>query len=120
MQLELFKSILSFIAPQELIDNFELVSYREHGDNIILEFEELPTLVPAELSEKDIKLCGFWNKVELQTFPQKGKGCFLHIRRRKWEDKATGKFFGNQYKLHKEGMKATNDFGAFLKKNNRI
>ena len=119
MTLELFKSILSFIAPQEVIDNFELVSFQEYPDYIILEFEELSTLAPSDLLERDFTLDGFYNKIELQTFPQKGKSCLLHIRRRKWKDSETNKTCGNQYELHKEGIKATNDFGAFLKKNNR-
>ena len=120
MNLEIFKSILGFIAHQEVIDNFELVSYKEYPDYIILEFEELPELLPSELEGQEFKLNGFWNKIELHTFPQKGKGCFLHIRRRKWKAVDTGKFAGNEYNLHKEGMKATRDFGTFLKKNNRV
>ncbi len=119
MTLELIKSILHFIAPNVVIDNFDLVSVNEYPDYYTLEFEEFPELVPDELSGCDFKLSGFMNKIELHTFPQKGKSCYLHIKRRKWTDKKTGKTYLNNYNLHKEGSKATNELGAFLKKNNR-
>ncbi len=119
MTLELIKSILHFLAPKVVIDNFELVSVNEYPDYYTLEFEELSELVPDELSGCDFKLSGFTNKIELHTFPQKGKSCYLHIKRRKWTDKKTGKIYSNNYNLHKEGSKATNELGAFLKKNNR-
>ncbi len=117
MTLELAKSLLGFIAPDVVLDSFELVSIQENSENIILEFEEFENLLPSELSNCDFKLNGFENKLELHTFPQKGKSCYLLIRRRKWIDKQTGKSYSNDYNLHKKGMKATYELGAFLKKN---
>ena len=119
MNLELAKSLLSFIAPDVVIENFELVSIKENTEYFILKFEENESLVPSELSCRDFKLNGFENKLELHTFPQKGKSCYLNIYRRKWVDKQTGKTYSNDYNLHKKGMKATNELGEFLKKNNR-
>ncbi len=120
MTIELLHNLLGFIAPPEVINNFELVSFKEQSNCIILKFEELAKLVPSDLEGKKFKLCGFANKIELHTFPQKGKSCYLHINRRKWEDLETGEIYSNHYDLHKKGMKATDDFGAFLKKNNRF
>jgi len=119
MTLELIQSLLGFVTPKEIIDNFELVSINEKSDTIVLEFEELSDLVPEKLKGKRYKNNGFWNKIDLHTFPQKGKSCLLHIKRRKWEDQESGKSYGNHYELHPEGMKATKDFGAFIKKNHR-
>ena len=119
MKLELAKTLLEFVAPKVIIDHFELVSIRETSDHFIMEFEELSDLVPSKLSGCEVNLCGFRNKIELHTFPQKGKSCYLHIKRRKWEDKSTGKTYSNNYDLHREGIKATDELGAFLKKNNR-
>ena len=120
MKLELAKTLLEFVAPKVIIDHFELVSIRESSDHFTMEFEELTDLVPSELSNCEANLCGFTNKIELQTFPQKGKSCYLNIKRRKWKDKSTGKTYSNNYDLNKEGMKATDELGAFLKKNNRV
>lgn len=119
MKIELAETLLKFIAPQVIIDHFELVSIREYPGHFTMEFEELATLVPSELSCCATKLCGFTNKIELHTFPQKGKSCYLNIKRRKWEDRSTGKTYSNNYDLHQEGIKATDELGAFLKKNNR-
>ena len=120
MKPELAKTLLGFVASQVITDHFELVSIKECKDHLILEFEEFVELVPPELSGREINLCGFTNKIELHTFPQKGKSCYLYIKRRKWEDRSTGKTYSNNYDLHQEGMKATDELGAFLKKNNRV
>ena len=116
MKTELAKTLLGFVASQVITDHFELVSIKEYKDHFILEFEELVELVPPELSGREINLCGFTNKIELHTFPQKGKSCYLNIKRRKWEDRSTGKTYSNNYDLHQEGIKATDELGAFLKK----
>ena len=114
---ELVQSLLGFVAPEIVMDNFELVSFQENTGYFVLEFEEHKHLVPDELSGRSFKLNGFENKLELHTFPQKGKSCYLHIRRRKWCDNETGKSFSNEYNLHKKGMKSTDELGIFLKKN---
>jgi len=119
MKKEISKSLLELLAPEVIIDHFELVSIRENSDCFILEFEELAEMIPTELTGCEVKLSGFTNKIELHTFPQKGKSTYLHIKRRKWEDKSTGKSYSNHYDLHKEGMKATDELGDFLKKNDR-
>ncbi len=119
MTIELAKSLLSFIAPQVVIDNFELVSIEENAEFFSLKFEEYQYKLPSELSGRAFTLDGFENKLELHTFPQKGKSCYLQIHRRKFKDKETGKSYSNSYDLYKPGMKATNELGAFLKKNHR-
>ena len=116
MTLELAKSLLSFLAPSVVTDNFELMSIREETNNFVLEFEEFSNLVPSELSGCEFKLNGFENPVELHTFPQKGKSCFLRIRRRKWVDKQTRRSYSNKYDLHRPGMKTTDELGDFLLK----
>ena len=76
-------------------------------------------LAPKALSDCNFKLNGFESKLELHTFPQKGKACYLHIYRRRWLDKETGKSHSNDYTFYNQGMKATAELGAFLKKNHR-
>ncbi len=116
MNLKLAKSLLSFLAPEEVSSHFELISIEEYPDYFVLEFEELKELIPNGLSDYDVKMDGFLNKIELHTFPQKGKACFLHIKRRRWTDIHTGTNYSNTYRFHKEGMKTTDELGAFLKK----
>lgn len=117
MNLEIAKMLLSFIAPEVVIENFELVSINENKDCFILEFEEYSKLIPPSLKGQESKQNGFMNKLELHTFPQKGKSCCLHIKRRRWEGISTGTSHFNSYDFHKAGMKATNELGEYLKKN---
>ena len=119
MKLELIKSLLDFIAPSLVTDNFELVSLDETKDCYMLRFEELTSGLPNNFAVNDFKLNGFTNKIELHSFPQKGKSCYLHIYRRRWTNTTTGENYSITYDLHPEGMKATKALGAFLKTNNR-
>lgn len=116
MNLELAQSLLSFLAPEEITSNFTLVSISETSDYLVLEFEENEDLLPIELKGCCYKLNGFMNKVELHTFPQKGKACYLQIKRRRWVDTTTNQSHCNAYDFHQDGMKATDEFGEFLKK----
>ena len=58
---------------------------------------------------------GFMNPIELQTFPTKGKEVFLLLKRRHWKIKGSNENYFNTYNFHELGMKATKEFGAFLK-----
>ena len=55
------------------------------------------------------------NPIELQTFPTKGKEVFLLLKRRRWKIVGSSQSHFNSYTFHEEGMKATREFGAFLK-----
>jgi hypothetical protein len=55
------------------------------------------------------------NPIELQTFPMKAKETFLLLKRRRWKLKGKDKSYFNTYSFCREGMKATEEFGAFLK-----
>jgi len=116
MDLELAQSLLSFLAPEEITSNFTLVSISETTDSLVLEFEEHCDLVPIDLEGSSYKLNGFMNKLELHTFPQKGKACYLQIKRRRWVNIATNQSHCNAYSFHQDGMKTTDEFGLFLKK----
>jgi len=116
MTKDLYKELLSLIAPKEVTDNFQLIEIAENETVITLYFEELETKIPPELQGKEVVLDGYLNKLELQTFPLKDKTVFLAVRRRRWKEKGTAdKSCCNNYNMHIEGMKTTNEFGAFLK-----
>lgn len=51
-----------------------------------------------------------------RTFPLRGKPVYLHVRRRRWYDKASGETLSHTYDdLTTEGTKITPEFVAFLK-----
>jgi hypothetical protein len=62
-----------------------------------------------------ISMNGYMNPIELQTFPTQGKEVFLLLKRRRWKLKGDDKSYYNTYSFCQEGMKATKEFGAFLK-----
>lgn len=60
-------------------------------------------------------LNGYMNPIELQTFPTQGKEVFLVLKRRRWKLFGSEASYFNEYDFYEEGMKATKEFGAFLK-----
>ena len=116
MERTLLKELVSLIAPGEISTKFEIKDIIEATSAITIYFEEKPELIPEALKGKEVVLNGFVNPLELQTFPLKDKQVYLSIRRRRWKEKGKSKkSYSNEYKLYREGMKTTEDFGDFLK-----
>ncbi len=116
MKEELLAGIIGLIAPGIISKNFEVTSIIEKRETITIVFEEKTDLVPKELKGKQVVLDGFLNPVALQTFPLKDKMVYLSLKRRRWKELGTtGKSYSNTYDLHRQGMKTTKEFGAFLK-----
>ena len=59
------------------------------------------------------------NPVEIEDYPLRGKATYLKFFRRRWKEEGTDESFANSYDFHPAGMKATRQFGAFLKELNR-
>lgn len=58
----------------------------------------------------------FLNEKVIQEFSLRGKPVYLHVRHRRWYDKATGEPFSYTYDdLAAEGTKLTPEFVSFLK-----
>lgn len=104
------------LFPDEITNHFEIIKIKEHKDSVEIILEELKELVPAEMGkEKPIILDGYCNPVEIQTFALKGKPTYIKLYRRRWKYQGETEHYSNTYQLHPEGVKATSDFGAFLK-----
>jgi transposase len=52
----------------------------------------------------------------IQDFPIRGHAVYLHIRRRKWLEKETGRIVMTIIDLSHEGTGLTEEFASFLKK----
>lgn len=105
------------LVPDEILEHFELVSIEEKSEEYVLRLEEKKDRLPQEiLRKKRAVLDGFCRPIELQTFPIKGNAVYLQLYRRRWKEHSGGeRNFHNTYNFHEQGMKATKDFGAFLK-----
>lgn len=103
------------VAPEEIIESFNLVQIKENSKQYELIFEEKKELIPKELIGYEVILDGFCNPLSLLSFPIKGKTCYLVIKRRRWKRKGGGIHFSNDYYFNQPNVKATKEFAAFLK-----
>ncbi|NNC45334.1 MAG: hypothetical protein HKN99_05570 [Winogradskyella sp.] len=110
--------LLQLLVPDEILDHFEYEKLETISNVIRIHLIEKydPNHYPKALIGKgERQLNGFMNPLELQTFPTQGKEVFLVLKRRRWKIKGGHQTYYNTYDLHEPGMKATKEFGAFLK-----
>lgn len=105
---------LSLFLPSGILDYFTLVSGISQETCFILYLEE-KSAIPAELSHLLLHSKGFFPEIEVQDFPIRGKAVYLRIKRRRWEDPATGQTYSRDWSLVATGTRITAEFGAFLK-----
>jgi hypothetical protein len=103
------------VAPEDIIESFDLVQIKENNKQYELIFEEKKELIPKELIGEEVILDGFCNSLSLLSFPIKGKTSYLVIKRRRWKRKGGGIHFSNEYYFNHPNIKATKEFAAFLK-----
>ena len=116
---ELLKQALRMLFPAELTNDFDLIRITEAETIWKIRLEEKADRKPVALKDKDCCLDGFCNPIELQSFPAKGKEVYLYAYRRRWRCKEDDRVYSNEYDLHLNGMKATKEFGSFLKEIDR-
>jgi hypothetical protein len=112
------KKLLTLIVAGYILHHFDYEKLEKISGVIRLHLTEKqdPNHYPKELIGKGERLRnGFLNPIELQTFPTKGKEVFLLLKRRHWKIKGSNENYFNTYHFHELGMKATKEFGAFLK-----
>lgn len=115
-------SLIKLFVPDYILDHFEYEKTEEISGVIRIHMFEKkdPNHYPKGIIGKGRRsLDGYMNPLELQTFPTKGKEVFLLLKRRRWKLYEGGKSYYNTYSFFKEGMKATKEFGAFLKEIDR-
>ncbi len=111
-------TLLKLHAPAEILEHFDFEKIEEISGVIRIHLLEKtdPNHYPKGLIGKGERMLnGFMNPVELQTFPARGKEVFLLLKRRRWIVKGSNQSYYNNYNFTEEGMKATKEFGAFLK-----
>jgi len=108
--IEMLKGVL---LPKEISERFNIVKITENKNSITINLDERIELKPK--CDKELVSDGFMNKIELQSFPLKGKSVYLSLQRRRWKEKGGGKSYYNHYEFNHEGVKATKEFANFLK-----
>lgn len=106
--------LLSLFLPFGCLDYFDVTGYSNMDTCYIISLEE-KNLTPSEYATLSLVSKGFHPEIEVQDFPARGKAVYLHIKRRRWEDKTPGKTYSRDWNLVATGTRITSEFGAFLK-----
>jgi len=106
--------LAKYVLPEEIFRYFEIEKIYQSGRELHLYLEELnepPEGYKRELLESK----GFHDETVLKDFPIREKASYLHVRRRRWKDKTTGKSVSRDWQLVAEGTHYTQGFASFLK-----
>lgn len=104
--------LISLILPIELLPYFEVTSVIKHEHRIDLYLDERnnPPRQPNTYFSK-----GFTEERIIQDFPLRDRAVFLHVRKRKWQERDTGRIVTNSYDLVHQGTHFSYEFASFLK-----
>ena len=106
--------LAKYVLPEEIFQYFELVKIEPSGRELHLYLEELNE-IPEGYHQGELESKGFHVESIIKDFPIREKPSFLHVRRRRWLEKATGKTVSRDWELVAEGTHYTQGFASFLK-----
>ena len=104
--------LASLILTLEILPFFEVVRVTKLEERIDLFLDECnnpPKRAFTYFSK------GFTDERIIQDFPLRGRAVFLHVRKRKWQERGTGHIVTNSYDLTHQGTHLTYEFASFLK-----
>jgi hypothetical protein len=107
--------LLRHLLPEELFEYFDFVSLNQTNPkelNLHLDEKKVP---PPEHKDKTLISYGFDEPVKVQDFPLRKKSVYLIVRRRKWQDKGTGRIYSRSWDLTANGSSYSKEFAYFLK-----
>lgn len=92
------------------------MDYKESADKLEYWLDERGCMSREDYKKGTVHSHGFTEPKTVQDFPIRGRAVFLHIRRRRWKDYATGETFIYDIDgLTADGSKLSPGFAAFLK-----
>lgn len=106
--------IAQLLLPEVLVKYFKLSTHKLEEEQLHFYFEEYNT-IPAEYKQGNAISKGFYPEITIQDFPIRGKQVYLHIKRRRWQDKASKEIVMRDWDLVAKGTRMTKDFATFLK-----
>jgi hypothetical protein len=109
------KQLMAAWLPKQWLEFFDLTDINELENEWQITLTEKEDQIPQVLKGKNIVQNGYLNPVEINDFPIRGKKTFLRFMRRRWKEEGQQESFFNNYEFHEQGMKATKEFGVFLK-----
>lgn len=110
------KDILERFLPKVIVDWFDITGIKDDENAMRMDiYLDEKKIVPDELKASQVVSDGFTQECVIQDFPIRGRGVYLHVRRRKWKDKLTGVIYSRKFDLQHKGTELTHEFVAFLK-----
>jgi hypothetical protein len=106
--------LASFILPEEIIDNFDIVEIEEKSGVLHIRLDE-QAILPLGYTSDKVSPNGFFPTSSVYDFPIRDRKVILHIRRRRWVEKETGKSHSRSWEITAQGTRYTVGFAAFLK-----
>ncbi|MDR2009405.1 MAG: transposase family protein [Bacteroidales bacterium] len=109
--------LLKLVLPIEVLHNFEVVDIHDTSSSIDIRLDEHSN--PPRSDSYSYQSKGFTSPTTIQDFPLRGKSVYLHVRKRKWFEKETGKEISNSYDLTHYGTHLSQGFALFFKGTHR-
>jgi transposase len=106
--------LLKYVLPEEIFRYFELREIEQKDRELHLYLEE-QNEIPEGYKREDLESNGFHKETVIKDFPIREKPSLLHVRRRRWLEKSTGKTVSRDWNLVAEGTHYTQGFASFLK-----
>jgi len=112
MELEI---LLRHLLPTELFEYFDLISIQEPNTKELHLYLDEKKVPPPERKDKSLISYGFDEPIKVQDFPLRKKSVYLIVRRRKWQEKGTGKIYSRNWDITASGSSYSKEVAAFLK-----
>lgn len=108
--------LLRAILPDVLIDNFDIVDFNRSSDRFDIFLDEKKIQLKEDRKNPEIIAYDFGEYRVIQDYPIRGRSTFLHVRKRKWLDKASNEIFSYGWDLSEfDGTRLNAEFVSFLK-----
>ena len=85
-----FKSLIELLLPPDIFNYFTITHIEVKEKELHVHLDELD-VKPDGFSKEKLISKGFHSAATIQDFPVKDKAMFLHVRRRRWLVKSSGK-----------------------------
>ena len=110
------EELLRAILPDVLIDNFDVDRFEKTNTRFDIWLDEKKVQMREDKYDREIISYGFSEYHTIQDFPIRGRGTYLHVRKRKWLDKSSGEIFSYTWELSEyERTRLNAEFVSFLK-----
>ena len=108
------QTLARFILPEDILDNFDIVSVEQLGEELHIYLDE-QLILPTGYSTETASSNGFSPESQIHDFPIRDRKVELHVRRRRWRENDTGKSISRELTFTSKGTRYTKSFASFLK-----